>query len=285
MEVTILGSGSPLSQTSRGGQSIVVTVEDEPILFDCGPMAVERLLENGFKLRELEHLFLTHHHMDHNASFFHFAILSWMYGRQDLTVYGTEGTHSLLDALTEIYDADISYRAEFGRPVEGISEIESVELSESSTVSEDHWEVTTHPVEHSIETYAYRIENDEGKSVVYAPDTSRVPSLGEFASGADVLIHDAAVGPDREPTAEDPVGDRESWKQYHVTNPEHGDSPLIDVHTSAREAAETAEAADAQTLVLTHFIPFRDIQSMKREAEEVFSGTVLVAEDGLTLSV
>ncbi|WP_280535479.1 MBL fold metallo-hydrolase [Halopenitus sp. POP-27] len=284
MEVTILGSGSPLAQTSRGGQSIVVTVDDEPLLFDCGPMSVERLLDNEFKLRNVTNLFLTHHHMDHNASFFHFAILSWMYGRRDLTVYGPDGTDALIDALGDIYEADIGYREKFGRPVEGISEIGFSTISADSRVSTDDWTVSTHSVDHSIETYAYRIENADGSTVVYAPDTSKIGSLSDFAADADVLIHDAAVGPEREPTDANTTADTESWKQFQATNPKPEDTPIVDVHTSAREAAEIADAANVGTLVLTHFLPFRDTAAMRSTATDVFSGTVRIAEDGLTVS-
>lgn len=82
MDVTILGSGSLLPQVSRAGQSIVVTVEGESIPFDCGPMTIEQLLENEFRLRDLTNVF-THQHMEYNASFFHFALTSWMYRRRD----------------------------------------------------------------------------------------------------------------------------------------------------------------------------------------------------------
>lgn len=195
------------------------------------------------------------------------------------------GTNALLEALDDVYEADIGYREKFGRPVKGISEIASVELTESSRVSADDWTVTAHSVDHSILTYAYRIETDDGRSVVYAPDTSKIASLSEFAADADVLIHDAAVGPERAATSEDATADRESWQQFQSTNRKPEDTPIVDVHASAREAAEIAEAANAETLVLTHFLPFRDLQAMRAEATDAFTGDVRLAKDGLTISV
>jgi len=56
-------------------------------------------------------------------------------------------------------------------------------------------------------------------------------------------------------------------------------------HCNATDAGEIAQDAGVQTLVLTHFMPYRDIESMQRDAESVFDGDVIVAEDGLTISL
>ncbi|WP_144905999.1 MBL fold metallo-hydrolase [Halobellus captivus] len=285
MEITILGSGSPPPQTSRAGQSMVVSIDDEPLLFDCGPMTVERLLENKFDLQDITSMFLTHHHIDHNSSFFHFVITSWMYGRQDLSVYGPEGTDTLISALTDIYSRDIDYRKDFGRPIEGMTGIKHQHVNDETVISEDKWTVTVHSVSHSIPTYAYRVDaHDSGKSFVFSGDTERIDSLVDFAKGADVLVHDAAVGPTREVTETDDACDQESWRQYLSTNPHPSETPMVDYHASGRESGEVAEAAGVETLVLTHFLPAQDTEATKEQAESAFSGDVYVAEDGLTIS-
>lgn len=55
-------------------------------------------------------------------------------------------------------------------------------------------------------------------------------------------------------------------------------------HCSAENAGEIADDAGVETLVLTHIMPYRDLDTMRGDAEAVFDGEVLVAEDGLTLS-
>ena len=53
----------------------------------------------------------------------------------------------------------------------------------------DGWEIEALPVEHSIETYAYRFEEHEtGTSFVFSGDTRKFSSLAEFATNADLLV-------------------------------------------------------------------------------------------------
>lgn len=286
MEIKILGSGSPLPQSSRAGQSIVVSIDNNHLLFDCGPMTVERLLENKIKLNNISNLFLTHQHIDHNSSFFHFVLTSWMYGRQDLSVYGPEGTDILVNALEDIYSEDVDYRKEFGRPVEGITEIDYRCVDPETIISQEEWEVSVHKVSHSISTYAYRVDVEGSNSTfVYSGDTEKIDSLSEFAEDADILVHDAAVGSTRDIVESDSTCDRESWKQYLSNNPEPKDTPIVNHHSSAKEAGEIAEDANVDKLVLTHFLPSQDTKASRKQAAKVFSGEIYIANDGLTFSL
>lgn len=280
MEVTILGSGSPLPTTTRGGQSLALRAGGDRLLIDCGPLTVERLLENGFELGAIETLFFTHQHMDHNASFFHFAITSWMYGRRALTVYGPRGTEALLRALTEVYRADLEYRSQYGRPIDAITEMTSTVVSEGFSARGDGWTASAIPVDHAIETVAYRVEDAAG-SMVYSADTGQPEPLYEFAAGADILVQNCAVAP---AGGDGSAADRESWRQYQANNPPHDESPLADQHCTPEEAATVAAEAGVGTLVLTHLLPMRDTAAVRRRASAIFDGSIEIASAGLTLS-
>ncbi|MDX1744823.1 MAG: MBL fold metallo-hydrolase [Halobacteriales archaeon] len=280
MEVTILASGSPLPTTTRGGQSLAVRWDDEVVLIDCGPLCVERLLESGFELRDIETLFFSHQHMDHNASFFHFAITSWMYGRRQLTVYGPAGTEALLDSLERIYRQDFEYRSEFGRPIEAVTDIGFDRVGEGFEAAGEAWTATAMPVEHSIETYAYRIE-DGTHAVVYSADTGQPEPLYDFASGADILVQNCGVAPGGGAGS---AVDRESFRQYRENNPPHPESPMAEQHCTPEQAATVGARAGVDTLVLTHLTPLRDTAAIERRASDVFDGEIHVASDGLTLT-
>lgn len=80
------------------------------------------------------------------------------------------------------------------------------------------------------------------------------------------------------------------WPQYRDGGSDYDsrdidESAISAVHCSPAEAGEIAQAAGVQTLVLTHLMPYRDLDAMQRKAESTFDGEVIVAEDRLALSV
>lgn len=282
MKVTILGSGSPIPTLERAGTSIAVTGCEESVLIDCGPGTVNRLIESGIHPGEIRNLLFTHHHVDHNGEFYHFAIGSWTLGRRDLTVYGPSGTDDLLRSMEEIYAEGFEYRAsvDADRSLEGLTDIETERTTEQLEADIGSLKVTAKEVDHSIETFAYRLDDARtGGSVVFSGDTTKVPELAEFAEGADVLIHDCVLGP-----LDDDLSSRELLWHQTISPDEQYRSNLGEVHADAREAAEVAADADVDTLVLTHLLPYRDTARIRTRAERHFDGTVLVAEDGLQLA-
>lgn len=282
MDVTLLGTGSPVPTTERAGTGLLVSVGDEPILVDCGGGTVRRLLETGIDLATIETLFFTHHHVDHNADFFGFVLGSWSVGRESLSVYGPEGTEAFVEAVYDLYEDDIAYREWFGHDPAGISDIEVTQVTDGFSVGTDSWSVTALSVEHSIETYAYRVENREtGQACVFSGDTRRIDSLAEFASGADLLIQDTGIAP----VADDPPETN--------TLPDRITRPLSDVafrkhkqnHCDPADAGTIAAQADVGALVLTHLLPHRDLAATREQAATTFDGEVIVGRDGLTLSL
>jgi ribonuclease BN (tRNA processing enzyme) len=217
--------------------------------------------------------------MDHNASFFHFAITSWMYGRRNLSVYGPEGTEALIDALVDIYHEDLEYRREFGRPTEGITDIEFTHVSESFSAEIAGSSVTARPVEHTIPTFAYRIEDESG-TAVYSADTGDPAPLEEFAANADILVQNCGLSPvgnDGSPA------DHESWHQYLATNSQPSESPVAEQHCTPEQAATVGAEADVDTLVLTHLLPAYDRDAIISRASRIFDGAIHIAEPGLTV--
>lgn len=279
MRVTLLGTGSPIPILERAGTALTVTVDDAPLLVDCGPRTVYELIRNGIDPGDVTELFFTHHHIDHNAAFHHLAIVGWSAGRESLTVYGPPQSEPLIESLYEVYEEDLAYRRQVGYPEDGIRNIGWVPVDPSFTLERGDLTVTTVPVEHSIETYAYRFETEAG-CVVFSGDTRRCDRLAEFAAGADVLIHDAHMSPAGEAPTTGFV-----WGRYTHPYPDRAQSLLSQTHSTPGEAAQTAAAAGVDTLVLTHLPPYRDIEAMEAEAAAAFDGEVLVGEDGMTLTL
>lgn len=282
MRVTLLGTGSPIPVLGRAGTSLVIETEDEKFMIDCGPNTVHRLIENEINYGEIEDLFITHHHLDHNAAFYNFVFTSWAQGgRESLTVYGPDKTDTLVESMYDIYEEDLEYRKDI-YPTDGMSDIETVNLTEGFSTTIDDHTITALEVEHSIETYAIKVTDDEtGQTFVFSADTSKTAALTEFARDADVLVQDACIGPydeDRVPK------EGLVWDQYRTDTP-YSSNAVYENHCTAEDAGEIASSAGVRTLVLTHFLPYRDTDEMYEQAKRSFDGSVVIAEDGLGLDI
>ena len=71
------------------------------MLFDCGPAATLKLARAGFAPGQIDRLFFTHHHFDHNADYAAFAIARWDGADliPDLRVYGPWPTAEVTERL------------------------------------------------------------------------------------------------------------------------------------------------------------------------------------------
>ncbi|MCI4321613.1 MAG: ribonuclease Z, partial [Thermoplasmata archaeon] len=86
-----------------------------------------------------------------------------------------------------------------------------------------------------------------GRSIVYSGDTSPCGDIEKLARRATVLIHEATVGAELEDEAN-------QWG-----------------HSSARQAAELAKAAEVQELFLTHFSSrYKEVEGLESEAKVRF---------------
>ena len=113
------------------------------------------------------------------------------------------------------------------------------------------------PVRHPVPAYAVRLTDVEGKSLCYTGDTNTRPGLAQFAQGADVLLADACFT--------DALWDEKK------------------PHLSARLAAILAREAGTKQLVLTHFRPDIDRQTLLREARQEYAAASM-AQIGLRLA-
>src|SRR5580693_1404701 len=65
IEITLLGTGSPLPDPNRAGPSTLVRVGGQVFLVDCGRGVLQRAAAVGVGASGLTALLLTHLHSDH----------------------------------------------------------------------------------------------------------------------------------------------------------------------------------------------------------------------------
>ena len=64
-ELTFLGTAASAPLTKRGLPSMVITHDEYRFMVDCGEGTQRQLLCSGLGFRRLEHVFITHPHLDH----------------------------------------------------------------------------------------------------------------------------------------------------------------------------------------------------------------------------
>ena len=78
MQVTILGSGSPIVAADRAGPSTLVRIGKTDLLFDCGRAVLMRGVAVGMTARDLAALFVTHMHRDHTTDYNDVITTRWI---------------------------------------------------------------------------------------------------------------------------------------------------------------------------------------------------------------
>ena len=271
----LLGTGGgPTPKKSVSAPAQVIIVNNTPYVVDCGDGVARQLVNADVPLRSLRHIFITHHHSDHNADYGNLLLLSWASGlATTVDTWGPPPLLKMTDLFLQMnaYDIDIRIRDEGRVPLSPL--IHPHELTEPSVVLQDeNVKVTSALVDHPLvaPAFGYRFDGPD-RSIVISGDTARSDSLVRLARGADVLVHEALWLPaiDRI-VARDPNA---SALRKH----------LLDSHTAAEDCGRVAQAAGVKTLVLSHLVPGGDPTITDdmwiAEVRKHFAGQVIVGKD------
>ena len=207
LKVHVLGAGTPTPTPERFGSSFVAQVGEELLMFDCGPAATHKLVKAGLWPTDINHLFFTHHHFDHNIDFPCFLLCRWdqsigkekqleVYG-PDLTVATTEGLIGENGVFAPDWKARVNhplsqqvYVNRGGTLPRLPPDVLSTDVGPGRVKESDYWQVTAAPAQHVepyLDSLAYRLDTDEG-SIVFTGDTQPCDSVLELAKDADMML-------------------------------------------------------------------------------------------------
>ncbi|MDG4667678.1 ribonuclease Z [Mycobacterium sp. 236(2023)] len=240
IEVTLLGTGSPMVDPNRAGPSTLVRAGSALFLVDCGRGVLMRAAAVGVGAANIAALLLTHLHSDHITDLSDVITTRWVstFTRTPLPVYGPPGTAAVVAATLEALAPDISYRVGHHADITEPPVVEVHEFTDGPIWDADDVQIRVAPTDHRpVEpTIAFRIEYGDA-SVVVAGDSVPCDSLTELATGAGALVHTVI--------REDLV----------ALSPQQRLRDILDYHSSVEQAAETAQQAGVGTLILTHYVP------------------------------
>lgn len=267
IEITLLGTGSPLPDPDRAGPATLVRAGSSTFLVDAGRGVVMRAAAAASGPNQLTAVLLTHLHSDHITDLNDLITTRWIttFTPSPLSVIGPPGTSGVVDGLLQSLSQDIAYRTTHHEDLEGPPPVDVREISDGVAWEQGDVVVRVAPTDHRpVEpTIAFRIEH-EGVAVVVAGDTVPCHTLDELCAGADALVITAI--------RKDVLAD--------IPLPRLQD--ILDYHSSVEQAAQSAERAGVPVLVLTHYVPAL-VPGTEDEWREVarphFSGRIELGND------
>lgn len=290
MEIWTVGTSSAVPTRERGLPANLINYKGSRILFDCGEGTQRKLMEDRLGMMKIDKVFISHWHADHFSGLLGLIQTLEMEGRErPLYIYGPPRTEEFTDRILDTGYFKRSY------------DIFVEDIVEGDVITEDGYQIEPFEVEHGINAFGYVfieedmmkankdkmeeyglesspkigelkdgktiewegekiepedvIESVPGRKIVYSGDTAMCDNMIDNSREADLLIHEATC-------SHEIIGERNN-------------------HTSAKQAAEIAEEADVERLVLTHISRRYRNESEKllEEAREVFPETYM-GEDG-----
>jgi len=275
----LLGTGGgPRPRKVSSAAAQVIVANDTAYVVDCGNGVARQLVFAGVPLPRLRHVFITHHHSDHNADYGNLIWLAWTAGlRTRVDTWGPPPLEKMTRLFFEMNAYDINTRiADEGRvPLAPLVHVH--ELSEGGLVMQDeNVKVTAALVHHPpvVPSFGYRFDAPD-RSIVISGDTAPSENLIRLAQGADVLVHDTLYVPGVDRLA------------ARVPNAAALKQSIMSHHTTAEDAGRVAQAAGVKMLVLSHLVPPDDPaitdQIWVDAARMHFKGPVVLGKDLLEI--
>ena len=288
LDVLFLGTSGSMPTAQRAPTATLVRRGGERLLFDCAEGTQRQFLRSGIGLIELREIFLTHYHADHFLGLPGMMKTFALRGREvPLDIYGPPGLKSLFTVLKRIF-GKLTYP------------VNLIELRPGDVLERGDYNLVPFLVEHGVSSVGYalvehprpgrfNVEQADalgippgpergalqrgdsvtlpdgrtitpdavlgparaGRKLVLSGDTMPAASVLEIAHAADLLVHEATFAEDEEERARETM------------------------HSTAREAAELARAAEVRMLALTHLSNRYFGSELAREARAIFPETVV----------
>jgi ribonuclease Z len=273
VDVTLLGTGSPIPDPNRAGASTLVRAGGLTLLFDAGRGVLLRLAAAGVLPPMLRAVLLTHLHSDHITDLNDVITTTWVMRPvpAPLAVFGPPRTREVIDGILAMLGPDIDYRLAHHADLTWRPDVAVTEVVDGVVLDEAGVRVVAAPTDHRpVEpTVGYRVEHD-GRAVVIGGDGVPCTGLDELCRAADVYVQTVL--------RDDLVRSIPSARMQDT----------IDYHSTVEQAATTAARNAVRTLVLTHMVPGCPPgaeDEWRAIAATHFDGEIVVAADLTTVTV
>ena len=272
-KLTFLGTAASAVTVARNPTSMLLTLGNKHILFDCPEGTTRRLIEASIDLRDIEKVFISHGHNDHLIGIVTFLWQNVLVVNRTnpLEIIAPGYVHKCIKdllKLTSTPDDFIRFYMPFSDidADEPFSEYELDFTSRETPLPGLHVIRSHAPLVHDPPARATRLDvtDDNGTSIVsicYACDTSPCDNTVRLAAGVDYLVHEATLLDE----------DIEYATKFG--------------HSTPTGAGRIAKEAGAKTLVIVHYSTLLEGKEdiLEAQAASVFDGKVIVARDLMEL--
>jgi ribonuclease Z len=281
LDVVFLGTGGSVPTARRATACLLIRAGGDRILIDCGEGA-QRQMQRSTGLVQVDDLYITHFHADHYLGVPGLLKTYELNGRETpLRIFGPPGLEELFVALRRIM-GKVSYP------------LELIELSGSTPVRYDTYEIRPFEVEHRIRAFGYALVEDDrlGRfdpeeasrlGVKPGPDFKRLQDgetvngvspeqvIGESRTGRKVVI----TG-DTAPCQLAAVAAHQADLLVHEASfaDEEAERAHETAHSTARQAAKLAAEAGVRMLALVHISSRYHVGAVLDEARQEFPGAI-----------
>jgi len=294
-QVTILGCGSAMPTTLHNPPSQLIEVNDKLFMIDCGEGTQLQMRRFKTRIGKLHSVFISHLHGDHIFGLPGLiSTLSLLGRKSDLNIYA----HKEIDFLIGSLKTYLGRHMTFNINIIPLNPEKEEILFENQCIK-----ISSFPLNHRIETNGFIFENKESprhiiremidfhqipytlindirygadfvrqdgevisnnilttpgrpaKKYAYCSDTAFAPEIVPYIKDVDILYHEATFA----------ESEQERAKETY--------------HSTARQAAEIAKAAEVKKLVIGHYSSrYNELGFLLNEAVDIFPETELASE-------
>ncbi|MBU2945222.1 ribonuclease Z [Zobellia uliginosa] len=296
MKLQILGCYAATPRTMTNPTSQVLEIKNHMFLIDCGEGTQVQLRKHKIKFSRINHIFISHLHGDHFFGLPGLISTFRLLGREkELYVYGPKGIKEAITLLLKLGDSWTNYPLHFHELTNREPEI---------IFEDDKMVVETIRLNHRVYTngFLFKEKPGERKLNVEAVEKYKVDRAyyQNIKNGKDVIMDDGTIISNAKLSSDPPqpksyaycsdtgykpdiVGQiKDATALYHEATFLETEAHLAvkTKHSTAKEAAAIAKAAEVGKLILGHYSTrYKSIELFKEEALEIFPNVVL-ADDG-----
>jgi ribonuclease BN (tRNA processing enzyme) len=278
-KLVLLGTGGgPLPGRSRCMTSNVILSDGAAYVVDCGLGVTDQFARTGISFGQIQGIFITHHHPDHNVEYGPLLVIGWVEGLPaSVRAFGPPPLSQMTEDILRAYKTTMDFWAEDFK-TKPLESVKVQEVSAAGTVmQDDKVRISAAIVSHPPVTpaLAYRFDFRD-RSIAFSGDTAPSDAVVQIAKGADVLVHEAMYVPAVEQYAKDQIAKGQPLKLEGFMAHMNAD------HTPVETVGRIAHEAGVKTLVLSHLSPAidgLDDDTWRAPAAKYFKGEILVGKD------
>ncbi len=291
--ITLGTGGGPVIRVNRHESSNALVIGHDIYLFDVGNGVLYQMAKAKLNLGNVKAIFISHHHIDHNADIGVVLIERWQWNMyKPIPVIGACGTVSLIrNVLKGYHVTELAPITEGGPPSPSIASTVAArdipaDTSKPVVVYQDknikvsaitntHYHYPPGSAEQKFShSYSFRIETLD-RTIVFTGDTGPSRRVEMLAKGADLLVSEVI----------------DLHRMITKLRKAHFPQKLLTAkirhmredHLTPTEAAKLAAKAGVKELVLTHLVPGddgeTDLSGYTKGISAYFKGSVHLAND------